>query len=178
MNSRHNAGEAPPEPHVNLPIANIRVDECGTMRVTYEGREFPPPTQDSEWNRARFGELLDALSAHRTRTVRVEVHEYDGSVFTDIVHATRRERTAAEAPPPDATWRARHRSTHQLTEVRGSGFIPGENVTVALSVSSAKGAADGTARAVVDLSQFAHQNAEILLIGRVSGVIVVERSPS
>lgn len=148
------------------------------MRVTLDGQEFPPTGPEAKWSRARFGELLDALSAHRTRTVRVEVREYDGSVFTDIVHATRRERTAAEAPPPNATRRARHRSTHQLIEVRGSGFIPGEDVTIALAVSSTEGAADGTARAVVDLSQITDQNAEILLIGRVSGVIVVERLSS
>ena len=162
MNSR-SPGEVQFETPVNLPIASILVDERGAMHVTYDGHEFLPPTPDIEWSRARFGELLDALSAHRKRTVRVEVREYDGSVFTDIVHATRR---------------ARHRPTHQLIEVRGSGFIPGEDVTVALSVSSAEGAADGTARAVIDLSQVADGNAEFLLIGRVSGVIVTERLPA
>lgn len=177
MNSR-SPGEVQFETPVNLPIASILVDERGAMHVTYDGHEFLPPTPDIEWSRARFGELLDALSAHRKRTVRVEVREYDGSVFTDIVHATRRERMAAEPPVPDATRRARHRRTHQLIEVRGSGFIPGEDVTVALSVSSAEGAADGTARAVIDLSQVADGNAEFLLIGRVSGVIVTERLPA
>lgn len=170
--------KSPSESPVNLPLASIRVDERGAMHVTYDGREFLPPTPDIEWSRARFGELLDSLSAHRTRTVRVEVREYDGSVFTDIVHATRREGTAATAPLPSATRRTRHRPKHQLIEVRGSGFVPGEDVTVALSVSNSEGSADGTAHAVIDLSQLAHEKSEILLIGRVSGVIVVERLPS
>lgn len=148
------------------------------MHVALDGREFLPNDPVTAWSRARFGELLDALSAHRTRTVRVEVREYDGSVFTDIVDATRRERMAAEPPVLDATRRAHHRPTHELIEVRGAGFIPGEDVTVALSVSSAEGAADGTARAVIDLSQVADENAEFLLIGRVSGVIVAERLPA
>lgn len=176
--SKRNTRDSSPESSVNLPIASIHVDERGAMHVTLDGREFPPNDPVTAWSRARFGELLDALSAHRTRTVRVEVQEYDGSVFTDIIHATRRERTAAEAPVPDATRRARHRPTCELIEVRGAGFIPGEDVTVAFSVSSSEGSADGTARAVIDLSQIADQNAEILLIGRVSGIVVAERQPS
>ncbi|MCO5293821.1 MAG: hypothetical protein M9882_02790 [Homoserinimonas sp.] len=166
------------ESSINIPIARVRVDERGAMHVTLDGEEFPPPGVGSKWSRVRFGELLDALSSHRTRTVRVEVHEYDGSVFTDIVHATRSERIADEVPLPSATRRARHRTTHQLIEIRGSGFIPGEDVTVALTLSSAEGAADGTARAVVDLSQIADQNTELVLIGRISGVIVAERLQS
>lgn len=177
MNTRTAEGLLPQSP-ANLPIARIHVDELGAMHVTLDGREFSPTDPATEWSRARFGDLLDALSVHRTRTVRVEVREYDGSVFTDIVHATRRERMAAEPPVPDATRRARHRPTHELIEVRGAGFIPGEEVTVALSLSSAEGAADGTARAVIDLSQVADGNAEFLLIGRVSGVIVAERLPA
>jgi len=148
------------------------------MHVTLDNQDFPPPDLGPKWNRARFGELLDALSEHRTRTVRVEVHEYDGAVFTDIIHATRRECTAAEALLPDATRRAGHRPRHELIEVRGAGFIPGEDVTVALSVSSAEGPADGTARAVIDLNQLTHEKSEILLVGRISGVIVVERLQS
>lgn len=166
------------EQPVNLPIARVHVDERGAMQVTLDNQEFPPPGLASQWNRSRFGELLDALSEHRTRTVRVEVREYDGAVFTDIVHATRSERIADGAPPPSSSRRARHRTAHQLIELRGSGFIPGEDVTVALTLSNAEGSADGTARAVIDLSQISDQNAEILLIGRISGVMVVEQLPS
>lgn len=176
MNSR--SPRAQFETPVNLPIASVHVDDRGNMRVTLDGREFPPTGPETEWSRARFGELLDALSAHRTRTVRVEVQEYDGSAFTDIIHASRPARTAAEAPESSPARRARHRPKHQLIEIRGSGFIPGEDVTVALSISNSEGADDGTARAVVDPSQLIIENAEILLIGRVSGLIAVERLPS
>lgn len=144
------------------------------MRVICDGREFPSPSPDSEWTRSQFGDLLDALSAHRTRTVRVEVREHDGSVFTDIVHAKRRKRIDEASEMR----RARHRPTHQLIEVRGSGFIPGEDITVALSISNTEGSSDESARAVVDLSQLVEHPSEILLIGRVSGVIVSERLPA
>ena len=109
------------------------------MDVSYDGRDFQPRTPGAPWSRARFGDLLDAISEHRTRTVRVEVHEFDGSVFTDIIHAVRSERAATEPSPPASMRRARHRTTHQLFEITGSGFIPGEDVTVALVLSSAEG---------------------------------------
>lgn len=90
------------EKPVNLPIARVHVDERGAMQVTLESREIPPPGLASKWNRSRFGELLNALSEHRTRTVRVEVHDYDGALFTDLVHATRTEHVANGAPPPSS----------------------------------------------------------------------------
>lgn len=178
MSIRNSPAEILPGSPVVLPLAVITVSERGTMEVSYDGRDFPPPTPDATWSRARFGDLLDAISDHRTRTVRVEVHEFDGSVFTDIVHAARREQAITDVQSPITMRRARHRPTHQLIEITGSGFIPGEDITAALSVSSAEGAADGSARAVIDVSQLLHDRSEILLIGRVSGVIVTEPLPS
>lgn len=170
--------EEPSEPSVSLPLASIRVDERGTLRVVYDGGEFPPLRPESEWSRAQFGDLLDALTTHRTRTVRIEVHEFDGSVFTDIIHAVRKEHTAVEAGRSGEMRQARHRPTHQLIEITGSGFIPGEDITVAVSASTSEGSADGSARGVVELNQLADHRSEIMLIGRVSGVIVSERLPS
>lgn len=178
MSNRNSPAETPPGSPSALPLAVITVNERGTMTVSYNGRDFPPPTTDASWSRARFGDLLDAISEHRTHTVRVEVHEFDGSVFTDIVHAARREQPIADVQSLSTMRRARHRPTDQLIEVTGAGFVPGEDVTVALSVSSAEGSADGSARAVIDMSQLVDHRSEILLIGCVSGVIVTESLPS
>ncbi len=174
MSNRNSPADPPPGSPSTLPLAVITVNERGTMTVSYDGRNFPPPTTDASWSRARFGDLLDAISDYRTRTVRVEVNEFDGSVFTDIVHAVRREQAIADVQSPSTMRRARHRPPDQLVEVTGSGFVPGEDVTVALSVSSAGASADGSARAVIDMSQLVDHRSEILLIGRVSGVIVTE----
>ncbi|WP_028279784.1 hypothetical protein [Arthrobacter sp. H5] len=174
MSNHNNPAETPPGSPFALPLAVIAVSERGTMDVSYDGRDFLPPTPDAPWSRARFGDLLDAISDHRTRTVRVEVHEFDGSVFTDIVQVAQREPATVEVQSPSTTRRARHGPMHQLIEVAGSGFIPGKDVTVALSVSSAEGSADGSARAVIDATRLLDNRSETLLIGRVSGVIVTE----
>lgn len=170
--------KTPPGSPIAIPLAVITVSERGTMNVSCNGHDFPPPKPDAPWSRAGFGDLLDAISDHRTRTVRVEVHEFDGSVFTDIVHAARRQQAITDVQSPSTMRRARHRPTNQLIEVTGSGFIPGEDVTVALPVSSAEGSDGGSARAVIDMSQLVDHRSEILLIGRISGVIVTESLPS
>lgn len=177
--STHNAPtDTPAPPLVDLPLAIISVGEIGTISVTIDGAELPSPNPPEHWSRARFGELLDAITLGRKRTIRIDVHENDGSVFTDIIHAVQKERAAVEVEHPSALRRARHSPTHQLLEITGSGFIPGEDVTVALAVSSAEGSSDGTARGLVDLSLLVDHRTEILLIGRVSGVIVSEHLPS
>lgn len=173
-NTRSNLSES----LVDLPLASIHVNERGVMRVAYDGGDFPPLHPDAPWSRAGFGDLLDAISDHRTRTIRVEVHEFDGSVFTDIVHVARREQAITDVQSPRTIRRARHRPTNQLIEVTGSGFIPGEDVTVALPVPRAEGSDGGSARAVIDMSQLVDHQSEILLIGRISDVIVTESLPS
>ena len=178
MSSYSIAADQPEEIPLALPLAIIAVGEIGAVSVTLDGAEFPPPAPAEAWTRAQLGEILDALTVERSRTVRIDLSESDGSVFTDIVHAAQRDQAIADVPSRSTTRRARHRPTHQLIEVTESGFIPGEDVTVALTVSSAEGSVDGTARAVFDVSQFVDHRTEILLIGRVSGVIVTEPLPS
>src|SRR3546814_16112509 len=91
MSNRNSPAESPPVSPSALPLAVITVNERGTMTVSYDGRDFPPPTTDASWSRARFGDVLDAVYDHRTRTVRVEVHEFDSSVLTYIIHESLRE---------------------------------------------------------------------------------------
>lgn len=180
--SAHSEPVDTPEPSlVELPLAIITVGEVGAVSATLDGVEFPPPAPAETWSRAQFGELLDALALGRTRTVRIEVHESDGTVFTDIIHAKRLKHgdQAAELVPPAGpqSRRARRDPPPQLLEVSGNGFIPGEDITVAIPVTSAEGNANGDARAVVDLSQLMDHATEVMLIGHISGRIVTERLP-
>lgn len=178
MRHHHSHVQTPSESHVTMSLAIVTVGEFGYMTVIVDGHDFPPPAPGVAWGRATFGDLLDAISKDRTRTIRVEVHEFDGSVFTDIIHAAPSQRTPANIQAPATPRRARHRPSHQLIEISGTGFLPGEDITVALSLATTEGASGGRARAVVDLDQLLDYCAEIMLIGRISGVIVTGPLPS
>lgn len=177
---KHDDQNATP-PLIALPLAVVTVGEMGEVSATFDGVEVPPPIHMDHWSRAQFGELLDALTQHRSRSIRLEVRESDGSVFTEIIHAGRNntEAAAVTAEPlaqPDSR-RARRRRPPRLIEITGSGFIQGEDVLVAIPVSTAEGDESGTARAVIDLDQVASHVREVALIGYVSGRIVTERLP-
>lgn len=168
-------------PLVDLPLAVVTVREMGAVSATFEGIEVPPPILAEHWSRSRFGELLDTLTQQRSRTIRLEVRESDGSVFTEIIHARRNNPETADvatpsAPEPDSR-RARRGRPPRLIEITGGGFIQGEDVLIAIPMSTAEGDDSGVARAVIDLDQLTSQICEVALIGYVSGRIVTERLP-
>lgn len=181
MSTHHDPSDKPDSSPVSIPLAIITVGEVGAVSATLDGVEFAPPAPAETWSRAQFGELLDALTLGRKRTVRIEVHESDGTVFTDIIHAKRVKHGDQEAelvpPAGPQSRRARRRTPPQLLEVSGNGFIPGEDITVAIPVTSAEGNATGDARAMIDLSQLLDHATEVILIGHISGRIVTERLP-
>lgn len=180
-----------PEPEVTpvvLPHAVIIVTETGNLDVTLDGTDVPPP-EGEVWTRGTFGLLLDVLTRDRTITVRIEVHESDGSVFTDVVRARRRitpqppdTQTETEAVEERGTPVASRRKRRpDLVEVTGEGFVPGEDVAAAVIVSHTDATSTGHARALLDRgrlrSLLADGGGEVILFGRISGTIHVRRLP-
>ena len=176
MSIHHSHSVNPDETPVSLPLAVITVDSYGVLNVTLDGAEYPPPSPTAPWTKGRFGELLDVLTADRTRTIRVEIHESDGSAFTDIIRAARTPHPvpAAQSPAPR---RARHRHAPETAEVAGAGFQPGEEVTVALVRSAVEATAAGTVRVTLDLGELPSRGADVLLVGTTSARIVTRRVP-
>ncbi len=177
MNSKNTLIDEPAPIH--LPLAVVTVGEMGAVRATFDGIEVPPPIYAEHWSRAQFGELLDTLTGQRSRSIRLEVRESDGSVYTEIIHAGHGATEATDvatqpAAQPDSR-RARRGRPPRLIEITGDGFIQGEDVLVAIPVSTAEGDASGVARAVIDLDQLGSQTREVALIGYVSGRIVTEQ---
>lgn len=176
MSIHHSHSANSDETPVSLPLATITVDPYGVLTVTLDGAEYPPPSPTAPWTKGRFGELLDVLTADRTRTIRVEIHESDGSTFTDIIRAAR-------TPHPDPTngspapRRARHRHAPETIEVTGTGFQPGEDVTVALVRSTAEATAAGTVRVTLNLGELSTGGADVLLVGTTSARVVTRRVP-
>ena len=181
MNAHNSTAPSHLPAPVALPFAIITVGEVGKVHVTLDGAEFFPPGARNSWTRAQFGELLDALTMGRTRTIRVEVRESDGTVFTDIIKAAEvsRQSMAPRHLPQGAPGSSRPRRADppQLWEISGSGFIPGEDITVAIAVTSAEGDTAGVAHAVTDRSQLMGHATQVLIVGHISGRIVTERLP-
>lgn len=177
MNLHHDHASEADESPVALPLAVITVDTYGALSVRLDGAEYPPPAPAAPWSKARFGELLDALTLDRTRSVRVEVHEDDGSTFTDIVHAARTPRTDPhDDGPAKSPRRARHRQQPEMIEVTGAGFTAGEDVMVAVVLTRTEATASGACSAHLNPARVT-ESGEVLLVGAASARVVVRRVP-
>lgn len=165
-----------PEPEsvpVSIPLVVLDVREDGTVAVTIDGKPLAPEPFAPPWRRSSFGQIIDRATNDRTTAVRVEVREADGTSFTDII-APRRRRTTqskpeAEKPVPGPAFLA----------VEGDGFVPGEDVAVAIITGHTEAAGTGAARALIDPAQLSADASggvvEVVLLGRVSGTVVVQR---
>lgn len=170
------------ETPVVLPHAVITVTETGVLDVTVDGTDVPPPEGEA-WTRSTFGPLLDVLTRDRAITVRIEVHESDGSVFTDVIRA--RRRTTPEPPEPEPEdQRGKHVKSNtkrrpDLVEATGEGFVPGEDVAAAVIVCHTDATSTGHARTLLDRgrlrSLLSDGGGEVVLFGRISGTINVRR---
>lgn len=154
---------------IALPHLVVQVGPTGLLTVTLDGASFPF-ADGVPWTRSGFGELLDTVTEHRRISVRVEVQETDGSTFTDIIPPLRPRplpalTPIASSPVPVAT---------ELLEVTGAGFVPGEDVAVAIVVATADASGTGRVRALIDTRQPSDAG-EVILFGRISGTILVQQ---
>ena len=164
----------PSEPHpedagvvpVVLPHVVMIVAADGTMTVTVDGQAHEPEPFAPPWRRDSFAHILDQLTEQRHAPVRVEVHEADGNVFTDIIIPIRPRRPNPEPPAPAAA--------PSLVVLHGDGFVPGEDVAVAVVIAHGDAAGDGTMRGLLTPNQLAASpTREIILLGRVSGTLTI-----
>ena len=162
----HTPSQQPDETPVALPHVVITVTENGALNVTVDGTPFPSPSAGSEWTRGTFGPLLDAVTHDRTVAVRIEVREVDGTVFTDIITPSRRR--AVPEPP------GRPAAPAPLPVLYGDGFVPGEDVAIAVVIAHGDAAPDGTMRGLIEAAQLAASpTREVILLGRVSGTVTI-----
>jgi hypothetical protein len=143
----------------------MTVTEDGRMTVTVDGTPHEPEPFAPPWRRDSFAHILDQLTGQRRCPVRVEVREADGTVFTDIITPTTRRRPE---PAPAPVARA------ALLALHGEGFVPGEDVAVAVVIAHGDAAPDGTVRGLLTPEQVAASpTREVILLGRVSGALTI-----
>lgn len=164
-------GEAVP---VVLPLVVITITDDGRMTVTVDGVPFEPEPFAPPWRREDFARVLDQLTDLRRSPVRVEVREADGSTFTDIITPSGRRRSEPEpapAPEPPAG-----RTMPELVTLHGEGFVPGEDVAIAVVIAHGDAAPDGNMRGLLSADQLAASPThEVILLGRVSGTLTIGR---
>lgn len=164
------ANEArPPEADevpVVLPLLVVTVTETGALEVSLDGADFPPPDEEQAWTRRSFGRLLDAATQEREISLRIEVHETDGTSFTDLIPAKPRRTQAPEPEPEPAESKL---VTPGLVEVSAGGFVAGEDVDACLVLTSTDSTSDGTARVLLDPASLPTGTGMVVLIGRISG---------
>ncbi|MCI1636791.1 MAG: hypothetical protein LKI30_01615 [Bifidobacterium crudilactis] len=156
---------------ITIPTVVLAVRPNGTVTVTMDGNVLPPPVH-SVWRRSSLPDIIETASAHRTIPVRVEVHETDGTSFTDLFPARPKSQRGPEPPASEA----RHTTPTPLLEVQAEGFIPGEDIAIAPVTGHTDAAKDGTARAPIDAAEHLGVT-EVVLVGRVSGTLAVRRLP-
>jgi len=166
---------------VVVPVVEFTISADGAMSVTVDGAPYLPEPFAPGWRRESFPAILDALAARNRTPLRVQVREADGSTFTDIITPPRERPTARpwEAPlPPEATTPPVAAVQPVLHQVAGAGFVPGEDVAVAIIHAHSDASPDGTARALLTAEQAATAvTGEVILLGRISGTLVVSRLP-
>ncbi len=169
-----------PEPQsepvpVSIPLVVLDVREDGTVTVAVDGKRLDPDAFAPPWRRSSFGQIIDRATNDRTTPARVEVREADGTTFTDIIAARRRRSRPEPEPEPKAS------TGPVFHTVEGEGFVPGEDVAVAVVTGHSDAAHTGTARALIDPAGIGVDQAggviEVILFGRVSGTTIIQRVP-
>ncbi|MFG3398241.1 hypothetical protein [Streptomyces parvus] len=168
--ARRAAVPADPVPAV-LPNVVIAVADTGEVTVTIDDAPYAPEPFAPAWRREDFARLIDQITDQRHSAIRVEVRESDGTVFTDIIAPARRHTPeAAPDPQPAST------PTAEFVEFRGAGFVPGEDVAVAVVITHTDARHDGTARSLLDSVQLdTSPSREVILLGRISGTLEIGR---
>lgn len=163
-----------------LPVVRVTVLAADQVEITVDDELLMSGPID----RASLGRVLGAIVTDRGVPVRVELSEADGRRFSDIITPVPRRSEFAppeEVPPPQSA------TTHvsapadastvspwappRLHRIEAAGFIPGEDVAVAIIVRSSSADPQGTAHALVDETELPEHGLGVLLFGFISGTI-------
>jgi len=161
-------------------VVEFVIDADGAMTVTVDSVPHLPEPFAPGWRRESFPTILDALAARYRTPLRVQVREADGSMFTDIITPPRERPTPKpwEPPAPEKVALPVPAARPVLHQVEGAGFVPGEDVAIAIIHVHSDASPDGTARALLTAEQVAvAATGEVILLGRISGTLTISRLP-
>lgn len=168
-----------------LPVIAMTIGADGTMTVAVDGTPYEPPRFGPPWVRSSFATVIDSVLEERGSPVRVLVYEADGTVFTDLVTSPLQRALIPSVEPPRRGEAVATPTAEGLIDaaplvappriVLGEdGFIPGEEVAVAIIVRHTKASTDGSARAWLEPGICrVSADGEVVLVGRISGTCII-----
>lgn len=151
---------------VVLPTVRVEVRSDGSLDVAIEDM---PDVSTTPRVREDLPEIVDDIATRLASPVRVEIREADGKSYTDIAMPGARNLTAdGDAADPAEPMSA--------GEVCGRGFLPQEEVAVAVVISTQVATVDGTAKVRVPPALLNGIHGDVLLLGRSSGTVAVREA--
>ena len=154
----------PPVPAV-LPLVVFEAHDGDRLVVIVNGDKLAAaPVRRSE-----IGCVLAELVTKFAVPTRVELHELDGSVLADIVQPPPPPEPAPE--PEDPVEGPAARRAPAPAEVAVDGFLPGEDIAVAVVACHGSADPDGHVQVRLDRSELPDgpDPVEIIMVGHVSG---------
>lgn len=154
---------------VVLPFVEARIDSAGGLAVTVDREPYVIPANVVPAGRPALTRILDEITTRLASPVRVEVHEADGTRFTDIV--TPRPSTPAPSVPAELP-------ADLPPPGHAGGFVPGERVAVALLVSHVTADETGSAQVRLPAALMAKYRGAVVLVGRTSRTVALPADTS
>ncbi len=144
-----------------LPHLVVRVDANDQISVTLDGARVT----GEPIGRHALGGLIEEVLRRRKAPLRVEIIEHDGTTYTDVL--TPPAPIAAPAAAPETEASARRGEMPVLYEATGDGYVPGEDVALAVVIRHSSADGHGHVRHLIEERELA-TGGEVLLFGRIS----------
>lgn len=149
-----------------LPQILLEAISSETLIVTVNGNKLAA----TPIRRDEISHTVTELVTRFASPTRVEVRELDGSIHADVL--TPPAPRSPFAPPEDSGAAV---VVPSLVEFTANGFVPGEDVALALIIRHTSADHTGAARALVDRGEIPQPDGEVFLFGRISGTTSVQR---
>ena len=153
-----------------LPQILLEAVNADTLIVTVNGNKLAA----TPIRREEISRTVTDLVARFACPTRVEVRELDGTIHADILTPPTPQSRSPFAPPEQA---APVVAPPSLCEFTASGFVPGEDVALALVIRHTSADPTGTTRALLDRGEQPQLAGEIVLLGRISRATSVQPIP-
>lgn len=149
---------------VVLTVVHVAIDADGVLAVDVDG---VPHGSEQTRTRGDLRAVIDEITSDLGAPVRVEVHEADGSTFTDVATPPTPAPAAAEQPP-----------TPPPPALAGAGFQPGEEVALAYVVVRQNADAEGNASLNLPPALLAATRGGLVLLGMSSRTVTAFEAPA